>query len=205
MAVVPGLIASSDNLFILISRGVIACGVILLISVGFYHNFEVPAQRWLRSNFNKNHPHFKIRLSLSIIFFISSAFVIYQSSSSVRITDIRIADLGAIHHALQKYRNDHHSYPLARDGITIANVNSDNYETWIPGLVPTYLKAVPLDPRSDRSTNRYYLYISDGVDYKIVAHAAEDFATVLQSRPELVDPRRPSYAYGFWTPGAAQW
>lgn len=205
MAAVPGLITTNENLFILISRGLIACGFILLASLGFYQYFELPIQKWLRVCFKTTHPYFTLRISALFVIFITSIFLIYISSSPIRITDIRITDLDNIHHALQKYRTDNNSYPLARDGLTIANVNSENYEKWIPGLAPTYLKAVPLDPRSDRSINRYYLYISDGIDYKIVAHGADDIATVLQSRPELVDPRRPGHAYGFWTPGAAQW
>lgn len=76
---------------------------------------------------------------------------------------------------------------------------------WIPGLVPDYLDVLPIDPRRSTLANKQYLYLSDGENYKLIAHAAEDAASNAKQRPEMNDPRRMGYAYGIWTPGAVEW
>ena len=111
----------------------------------------------------------------------------------------RFADFSSIGAALERYHKDHGAFPLSNGSFSL---KSD----WIPGLVPDYLVAVPRDPRYlSNVQNKQYLYISNGVDYKLIAHAPEDFGFVSKAFPGRVDPRRPGYAYGVWTPGASAW
>lgn len=111
----------------------------------------------------------------------------------------RFGDFARLERALACYRADHGAYPMSGGSFSVD-------ENWIPGLVPRYLTAVPQDPRHLTNVrNKQYLYISNGIDYKLIAHAPEDFGFVAKTYPERVDPRRPSYAYGIWTPGAAEW
>lgn len=48
-----------------------------------------------------------------------------------------------------------------------------------------------------------YLYLSDGIDYKLVYNNPVDMAYAHQAFPERIDPMR--NAYGYWTPGAVKW
>ena len=111
----------------------------------------------------------------------------------------RFADFSTIEAALASYRKDHGAFPVSNGSFSLKS-------EWIPGLVPKYLVAVPRDPRYlSNVQNKQYLYISNGVDYKLIAHAPEDFGFVSKNFPDRIDPRRPSYAYGVWTPGATAW
>jgi hypothetical protein len=72
-------------------------------------------------------------------------------------------------------------------------------------LVPEYLEQLPRDPRGNDVPDQQYLYRSDGKDYKLISHSPEDYTFVRASRPELIDPVREGWAYGFWTEGAVGW
>lgn len=112
----------------------------------------------------------------------------------------RFADFDTIAKALERYRFDHGAYPVT-EGST-----SNRKKGWIPELVPDYLSSVPRDPRYLRKNkSKQYLYISNGRDYKLIAHAPEDFGFVSQRYPELIDPARHEFAYGIWTAGGSSW
>ena len=111
----------------------------------------------------------------------------------------RFDDFSSIAVALERYRDDHGVYP-------VSNGSHSTNQTWIPELVPSYLNKVPQDPRYlYKVQNKQYLYISNGADYKLIAHAPEDFGYISKTYPELVDPRRSTYSYGIWTEGASTW
>jgi 2-polyprenyl-3-methyl-5-hydroxy-6-metoxy-1,4-benzoquinol methylase len=118
----------------------------------------------------------------------------------------RIADLRTVCAALEAYRSKHNSYPLSRggwDGLrTSWGLSSPE---WIPGLVPRYLRTLPRDPRGDNDPEHQYLYRSDGTNYKLISHSPDDIPVVKALRPELIDPARENWAYGFWTDGAVLW
>jgi hypothetical protein len=112
-----------------------------------------------------------------------------------------VTDLRAIRNALTAYHADHGSYPVA--AVSVGDASHPDPDRWIPGLSPHYLSQVPRDPRRLSASNRQYLYMSNGRDYKIITHGAEEAEYGRKARPELVDPRRPEYAFGFWSPGFA--
>lgn len=118
--------------------------------------------------------------------------------------DQRVEDLSAIRAALESYKSDNGSYPKT-PGVSIADASNPPVKAWIPGLAPRYMRVVPRDPRRLSIPSRQYLYISDGDNYKIIAHGAEDIGIAARQRPDMIDPRRPDYAYGFWSAGAASW
>jgi hypothetical protein len=114
-----------------------------------------------------------------------------------------LADLQALRAALENYRRDHGEYPRSRgfDGL-YSNFGAAS-PTWIDGLAPKYIAALPRDPRRTNDPLRQYLYRSDGKDYKLMAHGTcEPFDA---THPEMVDPKRKCFAVGFWTAGAAGW
>lgn len=115
----------------------------------------------------------------------------------------RLNDLRNITIALERYHFDHGAYPKA--WFVSAYSTGTHSDNWIPGLAPKYIKVLPEDPRGTNDPAHQYLYASDGVGYKVVAHGAEDTAEVQRRLPERIDPTRATWAYGFWTPGSAKW
>jgi len=112
-----------------------------------------------------------------------------------------VTDLRTIRDALTAYHADHGSYPVAT--VSVGDASHPDPDRWIPDLAPHYMSQVPRDPRRLTASNRQYLYMSNGRDYKIIAHGAEDVTYGRKAHPELIDPRRPEYAFGFWSPGFA--
>jgi hypothetical protein len=118
----------------------------------------------------------------------------------------RIKNLQDIVSALYSYANDHDAYPVSLSFSGVYLTPTSFYDNWIADLVPTYIGALPHDPRDDKDPRHQYVYASDGKDFKIIAHLPEDCRSVKSAYPQLVDPARlPCGAYGYWTPGAKDW
>lgn len=121
----------------------------------------------------------------------------------------RLIDFFAIVYALEKYKLKYQAYPISSDeGRGWDGLYSrfgESRHDWIPGLVPEFLSELPRDPRMTKSPSEQYLYKSDGANYKLLAHSADDCLEVLKIFPNLVDPRRNCRAYGYWTPRGATW
>lgn len=72
---------------------------------------------------------------------------------------------------------------------------------WIPGLISTYISALPKDPKgglSDTSASciasvrwRTYLYRSDGANYKILAYCSPESGVLGVTTDPFYDPARP--------------
>ena len=118
----------------------------------------------------------------------------------------RLGHLSAIREALAAHHDAHGTYPKSSGGwdglYTSWGVST---REWIPGLVPAYLAELPRDPRYSDRPDQQYLYMSNGRDYKLISHQPDDVAAVRQIHPELTDPVRDGWAYGYWTDGAAGW
>ena len=117
--------------------------------------------------------------------------------------ELRLRDFGKIYEALNAYKKDHGAFPVA--SFVTAYPNGVHSPNWIPGLAPKYLTQIPEDPRGSTDPTRQYMYASDGRDFKIIAHAPEDFVPITKKLPQIIDPRRPTWAYGIWTNGASSW
>jgi SAM-dependent methyltransferase len=138
--------------------------------------------------------------------YVVGAAVLRRMSGGPCDTSKRLVDLGAIRKALAAYHQAHGTYPKSSGGWDGLYTNwGVSTSEWIPGLVPEYLAELPRDPRNSDRPEQQYLYISDGQDYKLISHLPEDIAAVRQTHPELTDPVRDGWAYGFWTDGAAGW
>jgi len=117
----------------------------------------------------------------------------------------RKADLDQIRDALRQFFKDHGSYPKSVGWEGRYSDWGRSGEDWIPKLTPGYISVLPRDPRHSNKGTEQYLYLSDGRDYKLIAHGPEDFSRFSILHPEMVDPVRTTFAYGYWTPGAEQW
>ena len=120
----------------------------------------------------------------------------------------RTANLYGIRNALEIYYATNNRYPstngnyrsrCAIDGRVAPN-------SVIPGLIPTYLANMPLDPQVNIVTSQCcYRYRSDGTDYKFLFGATCPITTLCNPPPTtFIDPAHPQ-ACAIYTPGALNW
>lgn len=118
----------------------------------------------------------------------------------------RLTDLKQISTALEMYYNTNNSYPNSGgnwDGLYTCWGESSS--DWIAGLAPTYIGQLPRDPRNHTTCSEQYMYRSNGIDYKLISHQPENCANVKSNYPNLIDPGRDCWAFGYWTQGAVAW
>lgn len=107
----------------------------------------------------------------------------------------RVSDLKSIQMALDLYRADSDSYPLAQTWRSeCVGGGSFPADEVVPGLAPKYLQSFPSDPRMKKLTNEScYMYISneDGSGYKIIDYGVAELSPedYLKQRM-LIDPAR---------------
>lgn len=116
---------------------------------------------------------------------------------------VRKSDLLQIKKALDAYYALYGSYPstiissnryyfgVSINGGLRAESGSNAY---IPGLTPTFLEKLPVDPKKDKNGWSGYLYMSDGVNYKLLAHTnGPEFYP--KSGEPFYDPNRPGWSW----------
>lgn len=124
---------------------------------------------------------------ISIIALLSSVVLSSLNSARARARDSkRLSDLIAIRTALELYYAQNGAYPLTPSGAGLGGSSQDpgctvglsasdtRGSNWIPGLVPTYMSALPIDPyprNRIRPGERIgcYMYSSDGRNYAVSA------------------------------------
>ncbi|USW02761.2 sulfatase-like hydrolase/transferase [Pseudomonas pergaminensis] len=115
----------------------------------------------------------------------------------------RKSDLDEIHTALENYHNVHGAYPQSSGFDGIHSDWGRSSENWISGLVPAFTEALPRDPEMSTTALPQYLYWSNGTDYKLIAHGTpQSCSFASQLNPEMVDPVRQCYAFGYWSKNA---
>jgi hypothetical protein len=110
-----------------------------------------------------------------------------------------------INQALARYHTKNGIYPIGTGPEGNFTPDGKFKTDWIQGLAPEYIDSLPRDPRNRNSRNDQYFYWSDGKDYKLIRHGADDCDSVKRLKPEMIDPVRDCWAYGYWTPNAAKW
>ena len=112
----------------------------------------------------------------------------------------RRADIVSLQAPLEAYYDVNKAYPRTGNALwgTCPSFGShDVYGSngWIPNLAPIYIRRLPSDPNPS-STNRCYLYRSEGNNYKILAYQAQqDGCTLNDPKDTLYDPVRPTAAW----------
>jgi len=116
--------------------------------------------------------------------------------------NLRLSQLTNLKNALEKYFSKYGHYPhsVGYDGIQTKWGKAS--ENWIDGLVPEFIEKLPIDPQMSDGENVQYLYKSDGQDYKLLAHGV---APSTKKELQMQDPKRPTWAFGYWTDGAKNW
>ncbi|MFA5076314.1 MAG: prepilin-type N-terminal cleavage/methylation domain-containing protein [Patescibacteria group bacterium] len=142
---------------------------------------------------------------IAIIGLLSTLAVVSLGAARVKARNAkRLSDLNTLRTALEMYYNDHQAYPNSGgnwDGLYSSY--GESLTDWIPGLVPQYIAQLPRDPRNHTDGSQQYIYRSNTIDYKLISHVPEDCAGVKASYPNMIDPIRDCWAFGFWSPGGA--
>lgn len=161
---------------------------------------------------------------ISIIGLISSVVLSSLALSRAKARDAtRLQNLREVRTALEVYRNERGAYPITGPDPTDVDWSSascpgwtivgdtSGADGWVPGLAPQYIKVLPLDPKpiiNPVGASYCYVYISDGVDYMLMAYRT------VETHTQATNPApRPSYSQGvnyqnsfaFYTPGARTW
>ena len=140
------------------------------------------------------------------------ANIVLVSLASARLksrTTKRITDLRQLATALELYNIAYGGYPNSGGNWDLIPCTTgwpygDQTNDWIPGLSPEFISQLPQDPRNNTVCAEQYKYRSDGTDYKLIARP-EQCSVVKSKYPNLIDPMRDCWAFGFWTSGAEGW
>lgn len=146
---------------------------------------------------NKNSKGFtliELLVVISIISLLSAVVLASLNSARVKARDvIRKENLIQLRTAINNYFLDNGSYPnpgMAWRGAATYGAWGTGSTGYVPGLVPTYISILPLDPKG---TLDGYLYLSNGINYKLLSHLSpESFPSIGQS---FYDPVRPTWAW----------
>ncbi len=129
---------------------------------------------------------------IAIIGILSSVVLASLNTARTKARDtVRKSDLKQLQTALALYYTDNGSYPSGgwRGAVSYGG-HGTGATGYIPGLVPTYISVLPLDPRGSLDG---YLYLSDGVNYKLLSHVSpESYPSAGQP---FYDPARPTWAW----------
>ena len=141
---------------------------------------------------------------IAIIGLLATIVLVAVSNTRMKARDVkRASDIKQVQLALEMYYDDYGAYPVAAAwyGGT-GNCWGTVTDNWVPGLSPNYITKLPLDPKPT-SCGSVYLYASNGVDYKIIAHVPENCTDSKYSN--IVDPNRVCWAWAVYTSGAKNW
>lgn len=149
-----------------------------------------------------NYLHFTLAKEMTIP-------TVIRQSFEEELNIVEVGDLLKIVYALNRYKIDHSSYPPSSNGIRAWDgFKSDFGESridWIRELAPTYINALPRDPRMLDNGKQQYLYMSNGANYKLIAYHPSNCEQVRKLYPSMIDPKRGCQAFGFWTDRAIDW
>lgn len=104
----------------------------------------------------------------------------------------RLSALKEVQLAIEQYKAQVGSYPLAGCGATTAqfagpgtasasgliSCASGNTNFYITGLAPNYIVKLPFDPKFEFVANKGFYYRSDGVSYKLMLYDVVESLTV---------------------------
>lgn len=145
---------------------------------------------------------------IAIIGLLASVVLVALNNARSKARDTkRRADLKQITTALDLYYHDNGGYPTT-GGANWGNCSgfgshgTSGANGWIPNLAPTYISDLPLDPKPIEPS-QCYLYMSNGVDYKVRAYATAE--NPVPANDNMYDPTSGSYSLVIFTSGAAAW
>ena len=146
-----------------------------------------------------------VALSALAVWHYLAVFSPWYGAARTNLHQQRLSDLDAMRQALAAYHAKFGRYPATSGFAGAVTAAAAPTNDWLPGLAGEFMPELPRDPARSTDPNKQYLYHSDGTDYKLLAHGNGDCAMARKDHPEMVDPARNCWAYGYWTPAAASW
>lgn len=139
----------------------------------------------------------------------------YREDSNIAMMKRDMADINM---ALEKYYAKNGAYPTTSGAWRYRRQSG---ESFIPGLIPDYIRTVGDVPfgNTASATANTYIYRSNGFDYKLLrlsegASVSFQPFEIAAIEPELQDPGPPSSprwgatvkrGWGYWSPGGKDW
>jgi len=149
-------------------------------------------------------------LAAGILVAINPVAQMQKARNSQRKADLRNMQQAVESYAIRNngvYPNDGWRWCGAAGSYYTAGCDTDNF---IPFVVAAGdIKILPRDPSTGSNTppcdspNKSYLYLSNGTDYKILAHCTPE-GNMANTDP-FYDPVRPTWAWQVSSPGGIDW
>lgn len=146
---------------------------------------------------------------IAIIGILASVALASLGSARTKATDIqRIANMLNVQKAIELYASDHGGqYPVANAWTSTCTPwgYGTSQNNAVPGLVPNYISALPIDPNVNNSAGQCcYMYASNGNDYKYIFYGCPTVPACYGAGiTRLVDPARPTLDCAVYSEGYA--
>jgi general secretion pathway protein G len=140
-----------------------------------------------------------------IVVFASIVIAAIGSASANSRDNERLINMKDMQVSVERYYDANNQYPSTENQwwgncSAFGSHPATGPTGYVPGLSPTYLPKLPIDPR--QTAGSCYLYNSDGLNYMILAYGTVEGAVPAQYQ-------RPAYPseqdYAIYTPGASGW
>lgn len=148
---------------------------------------------------------------IAIIGILAATIMVSLSTARLKTLSLQgLSDLEEVRLGLEAYKADAGKYPDTLTGALYCGwegynssygCQSSPSKCWIPELGQEGYCPLPIEKTRTNPGETEYLYASDGINYKLIYHRPPSMAVP----PEYIDPNRPTWAFGFWTPGAGGW
>ena len=149
---------------------------------------------------------------ISIISLLATLAVTSLQNAQKKSRDTRRrADLKQVSTALELYYDKNSNLYPSTSGNWWGNCSSygshptSGANGWVPNLAPTHMGTLPLDPKPV-GTGSCYLDISNGTDYKLLAHQTTESVCPVPSTDAMYDAVRAGQCtFTIYTSGARAW
>ncbi len=144
----------------------------------------------------------ELLIVIAIIGVLASIVLVSLSNARVKArTKKAMTGLASVHTAVEGYYALNGTYPVSSGWQGYRSCWGANLgNNWIPEVTAEFGgNSLPRDPRENTNCSQQFIYYSNGTNYKLISHNPESMDVPSQ----LVDPRRPTWAWGWWSPGGS--
>lgn len=161
---------------------------------------------WAKLKTSKGFTIVELVITIVIVGLLAALITVsYNSVQTKTKATNEMSDLKTLNRAIQAYYSENSEYP--KTGGSWMGWSQAQDENFIPGLAPKYITKTPQQKDTSSGSDKSYIYLSDGTNYKLISHApgASVCATAVGITPAMADPVRNCWAFGIWSEGAQWW